>query len=313
MSRRVLAAAALVLWLLPGVAAAHGFHPGSLVLVETEPGAFSMSWTAPVDTAAGAGQLSLDFPDHCRPLAAALDCGPAGLFGDIAVRGLAADRGQVAVWIRFLDSAEVDALITGAAPRLSIDRAPGPDPGLWARLGAERALAGLAPLAFVLGLVLVAGASPVRRLAAALGAFAGALAAGLALAATGVASAAAAPLGALVAAGVVLVAAEALRERPTLTRRAPWLWGLAAGGAVGLGLGAALVRLGTPPGWLAPAVAASAAGAAAALVGAAAAAALVGRFGGAPLARLRPTACYALGGAGAWQLFEGAIAIATGP
>lgn len=249
-ARVILAALAFAIaWLASSVAEAHGLRPGALTLVEREPGVFTVAYTEPMDTRTVTAPVEFELPDGCRREADVLDCTGTGLHGTIAFPGLAEQGGKVVVFVRFLDGPPLEAIVDADDPRLELDRPPGDSAPAWIRLGILHILGGLDHLAFVLGLLLVVGLHDLRRLVATITSFTLAHSVTLALAATGVVSLHSAPVEATIAASVVLVAREAIDERDTLTRRAPWIVALAFGLVHGLGFAGALASWGMPAGW----------------------------------------------------------------
>ncbi|HEU5060474.1 MAG TPA: HupE/UreJ family protein [Kofleriaceae bacterium] len=243
--------AGALLLLAPASAAAHDFNPGVLALVETgEQGRFAMQWTPPVDSTGSEAEVGVTLPADCRQAGdrKRVDCGAGGLAGTIAFRGMDSPRMKVVVYIRWLDGSESEQIVTGAEPRLDVERRPHRSLLPWVRLGVEHILLGFDHLAFLLGMLLVLNLALDRRLVATITAFTAAHSLSLALAVTGVVRVPSAPVEALIAASVVLVAREALGERPTATRRWPWLVAGLFGLVHGLGFAGALAELGLPSG-----------------------------------------------------------------
>ncbi|HET6584741.1 MAG TPA: HupE/UreJ family protein [Nannocystaceae bacterium] len=308
----LLAVLASLASLASSTARAHGLHPGVLTLVEGEPGVFTIAWTEPMDTVGLAAPVEIEFPAPCRRTGDVLDCGPAGLRGTIAFRGLDAGRAQVMTLVRFGDGREVEAMVTGDDPSLALAESPGRSALAWLRLGVEHILGGLDHLAFVLGLLLVIGTEHLRRLVATITAFTVAHSITLVLAATGVLVLPSAPVEATIAASVVLVAREALDHRPTLTRRAPWVIAFVFGLVHGLGFAGALADWGLPEGWIGRSLLFFNVGVELGqLAVVVVTVAIVRRFA-ARLAPLAPVAAYAIGGLAAWWLIERTLAVMAG-
>jgi hypothetical protein len=289
----------------------HGLHPGVLTLVEREPGVFTVAWTEPVDTTGLLAPVEVVFPEPCRRHDDVLDCAPVGLHGAIGFRGLDAERARVMTLVRFLDGRAVEAMIAGDDPQLQVDRSPGRSARAWLSLGVEHILGGLDHLAFVLGLLLVVGTRDLRRLVATITAFTLAHSITLALAATGTLVLASAPVEATIAASVVLVAREALHDRPTLTRRAPWLVALVFGLVHGLGFAGALTAWGLPDGWIGWSLLWFNVGVELGQLAVVVLSVAIVRLAGARIARLSPVAAYAIGGLAAWWLLERSAAVLT--
>jgi hydrogenase/urease accessory protein HupE len=281
-----------------------------LSLVEISPDRFAVSWTEPVDSRRSApAPVAIDFPPGCERTGAILEC-TGGLHGEIAFRDLSGPRVRVVVAIRRLDGTRSEGVATAASPRVDADA--GPSITSWTLLGVEHIATGLDHVAFLLGLLLVAGLD--RRIVVTVTAFTLAHSLTLALAVLDVVHLPSAPVEATIAASVVLVAREALRpDAPTLAHRAPWLVALVFGLVHGLGFAGALRDVGLPPGGAPLALLGFNLGVEIgqlALVLAALAVARLARAGFRDgLARLRAPAAYALGALGALWLVERTAAI----
>lgn len=314
MSLRTLATGlvlALLITLGSRPAAAHGLHPGVLTLVEQTPGVFTIAFTEPVDTTEAAPRIELVFPEHCQRRAEQLDCTPSGLHGEITLRTSTTARLRVMGLVRFLDGRSVEAMLTEGSPTLRVDRSPGRSGWAWLTLGVEHILGGYDHLAFVIGLLLVVGTRSLRRLVTTITAFTLAHSITLALAATGLLTLAAAPVEATIAASVVLVAREATHERPTLTRRAPWLVALVFGLVHGLGFAGAMAEWGLPPGWVGRSLLWFNLGVELGQLAVVAVVVLAVRLFGRRLAGLQPLFARAIGGLAAWWLIARTLAILT--
>ncbi len=310
--RIALVAFALFSLVLPARrAAAHGLHPGVLTLVEREPGVFTIAWTEPVDTSGGTPPVELVFPEGCRRAADRLECGPDGLDGAIEFRGLDGDRARVMTLVRFADGRAIEALVGGDAPRLELRAPPGRSATAWIRLGVEHILGGLDHVAFVLGLLLVVGTHSVRRLVATITAFTVAHSITLVLAATGTLVLASAPVEATIAASVVLVAREAMDERDTITRRAPWVVAFAFGLVHGLGFAGALAEWGLPAGWVGWSLVCFNAGVELGQLAVVLVCVALVRLVGARLAPLQRPAAYAIGAVATFWLLQRALPMIT--
>jgi len=223
---------------------AHDFRPGVLLLAEIAPGEYSVKWTAPVDATGEGETLAPQFPSSCSLEGTRLRCGPDGLRGRIAIEGMHMPSTQVVLMVRGRDGRVREQLITGSAPSIELGPEQARSFASWIGLGVEHILKGYDHLAFLMGLLLVGGWS--RRIVATITAFTLAHSLTLGLAATGVIQLASAPVEAAIAASILLLAAEALRDRETLARRAPWLVALIFGLVHGLGFAESLRSLGLP-------------------------------------------------------------------
>lgn len=290
--------------LVGGSAAAHDFRPGVVVLRETGPGAFDLSWTPPIDSGAPT-ELEPRFPPACARTGGRLSC-PAGLIGTIEFEGL---RGQAVVLVRWRDGRTEERLATASAPRVVLGGQSG---WLWVRVGLEHILTGLDHLAFVAGLLLLVGVT--RRLVWAITAFTLAHSVTLALSAFDLLRLSAAPVEASIALSVVLVAREALSAEPTATRRWPHLVAGAFGLVHGLGFAGGLAELGLAPGAVVLPLAGFNLGIELGQLLAIAACLALLRLGGERLRApaLRRAACLGLGSLGAYWFFDRAAGIVTG-
>jgi hypothetical protein len=303
-------AVALLALASPWRAVAHDFSPGVLSLVETTAGRFDLAWTEPVDSQGAPGGVHVAFPPQCRREGVHLDCGTAGLHGEIAFEGMHAARMRVVVAIQRLGAAPEERIVTGAEPRLRLPEGGSGSAAVWLRLGVAHILGGLDHLAFVLGLLLIS--RPDRRLLWTITAFTLAHSVTLALATQGALRLASAPVEATIAASVVLVAREAMHDQPTLTRRATWAVALLFGLVHGLGFAGALRALGLPSGSVIPALLWFNVGVELGQLGVVAVALLGWRLLRPRLegvAWIKPAAAYAIGGLGAWWLIARTVAI----
>jgi hydrogenase/urease accessory protein HupE len=234
----------------PSLAAAHDTSPGILAIEERADGMRAV-WTAPVDTrAADDGRVRPVFPDECTMTGTSLTC-EHGIPRSVRIDGLDGTRIRVVVSLRRADGTSREAIATAEAPSVSL-AGDGRDLGGWVRLGIEHVLLGLDHLAFLLGLLLVAQLD--RRVLLTVTAFTLAHSLTLALSVLDVVRVASAPVEAAIAASVLLVARESLHERPTLTRRAPWIVAGVFGLVHGLGFASALREIGVPSGSVVPAL-----------------------------------------------------------
>jgi hypothetical protein len=157
----------------------------------------------------------------------------------------------------------------------------------------------------------VVGTKSLRRLVGTITAFTVAHSITLLFAATGVLGLASAPVEATIAASVVLVAREALHERPTLTRQAPWAVAFVFGLVHGLGFAGALSAWGLPEGWIAPSLLWFNVGVEIGQLGVVVVSVAIVRRFGARLGRFHPSAAYAIGGLAMWWLIERVLAVIT--
>lgn len=295
---------AIALLMVSSTAHAHDFTPGVLSLREVGPGTFRFAFTEPVDSHGPPLRVAPRFADHCARAGDRIACGDRGI-EEIAFDGLRDPRVRVVVLIRTRDGRRAEHIVDGGDPRLAIDRAPGSSWSSWLALGVEHVLLGADHLAFLIGLLLVAGID--RRIAITVTAFTLAHSATLALATLGVVTLASAPVEAVIASSVVLVAREALHREETWTRRAPWAVALAFGLVHGLGFAGAIRSIGVPRDAMLTALLSFNAGVELAQLAVVAIAALTGWLARGRLEPLRRPLCYALGALGVWWALERTI------
>ncbi|WAS99400.1 HupE/UreJ family protein [Nannocystis punicea] len=249
--RPVPALACAALLLAASVARAHEFRPAVLVLEEAGDGRVDGRLELPPEL--DASPLVVELPPHCRPLPASpgrlrVDCGAAGLRGELRVTGL--ERGELIVRLRLHQHGLQTMVVRPGQTSVPLTADPGPPPGYLA-LGVEHILGGADHLLFVAGLTLLV--RPALRLAGALTAFTAAHSLTLALAALGVLALPQPPVEACIAVSLVLLArALALDARPSAG--AAWRLAAACGLLHGLGFAGALADVGLPPGAAVPAL-----------------------------------------------------------
>lgn len=240
----------VVALLMSSVTLAHDVRPATLSLIELEDGRVSVAWTPPISTAGPDSQIEPVYPGHCVERSAReLDCGTAGLSGELRIAGLAGKSAQVVVQVERADgSAQVAALRDGQETlRLGIGTGGAKLQLAWTYtvIGVEHIVLGIDHVLFVLGLLFVVGFE--RRLVATITAFTVAHSITLGCSVLGLVALPIAPVEAVIALSILLVASEACHERPTLTRRAPWAVAFAFGLLHGFGFAGALQEIGLPP------------------------------------------------------------------
>lgn len=242
-----------------GRARGHELDSASLSLVEVEPGRFLVRWHASSATLQDDLATAVAFPAPCRLRGDRLDCGASDLVGTLAFPWIEGTLTRVVVDVEWRNGARVLRVITSGAPSLRLYgglasdwRALPPIVVDYVRLGVEHILTGFDHLLFVIGVFLLVGRG--ARLVATITAFTVAHSASLALTVLGVVRVPQAPVEASIALSIVLVCAECLRPRDSLTRRAPWAVAFALGLLHGLGFASALLELGVPEQHLASAL-----------------------------------------------------------
>jgi hydrogenase/urease accessory protein HupE len=249
MSRWLRAGLLAALFALAGAAAAHEMSMAELELREVARGEFLWQWTASGSRPANE-QLTPQWPDGCLADANVLRCGQAGLRGTLAMQGVGQRYSAALVKVFWLDGASRVYTLTAAQRTVHLygaaedPRGFGEIAGAYTLLGVEHILSGFDHLLFVLGLLFLVGFN--RRLVATITAFTLAHSLTLALSALGWLMLRAPPVEATIALSIVLVAGEALHQRPTLSRRWPALVAFLFGLVHGLGFAGALKEIGLP-------------------------------------------------------------------
>jgi hypothetical protein len=225
--------------------------------------------------------------------------------------GLDEQRAPVAVAVRWLDGTSVEVMVEPDDPTVALAPSAGRLVSSWIELGVEHIFGGLDHVAFVLGLLLVVGASNLRRLVATITAFTLAHSVTLALAVLGLLTLPSAPVEATIAASVVLVAREGTHDADTITRRAPWAVALVFGLVHGLGFAGALTETALPQANLGFALLGFNLGVELGQLAIIFAVIATVRLLPPSTHRLRIPACYTIGLLGAWWLIDRTAAIVT--
>ena len=265
--------AVIVLALRAHAAYAHTFEPALLDLRERGTGVFDVVWRPPGKESGalmpGEPELVPRLPASCADRgslgesdelkAFRVDCGPERLRGaTLAVPGVAGSRVDVIVRVAWNDGRVESGVLRSDSAEWTVPA--GPSGGIVAlgapartvatrylALGVDHILRGTDHVLFVLGLLLLVGAT--RALVATISAFTVAHSLTLAAAILGVVRVPSAPVEALIALSIVLLARELLRgpdEPATLTQRFPWVVAFAFGLLHGLGFAGALAETGVP-------------------------------------------------------------------
>lgn len=216
-------------------------------------GIYRMKWTPPKSAGAVEARVAPIFPPQCKVGPAKLDCGEKGLTGTLAFSGLAGSNVEVVVQIRRADGSARTEVLSGDRSELEVGSEAfgggGPTTQLalaYTAIGVEHILIGFDHLLFVLGLILVVGFT--RDLLWTITAFTVAHSITLACSVLGVLTLPSAPVETTIALSILLVAAEALHDRPTLTRTSPWLVSFGFGLIHGFGFSGAIQEIGMPDG-----------------------------------------------------------------
>jgi hydrogenase/urease accessory protein HupE len=238
----------LLLALAGRPALAHEMSMAEMELRETAPGLFLWQWTA-TNRPAG-DDLVPHWPDACHVEGTRLRCQEAGLTGTLSMDGVGKRYSAAMVKVFWLDGQSRVYTLTAAQPQVHLygsaddRRGLGEIASAYLLLGIEHILTGIDHLLFVIGLLFLVGFR--RRLIATITAFTIAHSLTLALSALGWLTLRPPPVEAAIALSIVLVAAEALHDRPTLARRWPAVVAFAFGLVHGLGFAGALKEIGLP-------------------------------------------------------------------
>jgi hydrogenase/urease accessory protein HupE len=249
--RRCFWAALWALATLAGPAAqAHEISMAEMQLRETSRGEFLWQWTAGLRSGDDLRPL---WPEPCREDAegaGVLRCGPGGLSGRLGMDGVGKRFSAVLVKVYWLDGQSSVHTLTQGQPEVQLfgtaddRRNLGEIASAYAVLGVEHILAGIDHLLFVIALLFLVGFQ--RRLVWTITAFTVAHSVTLALSALGLLTLRPPPVEATIALSILLVAGEALHQRPTLSRRWPALVAFLFGLVHGLGFAGALEQIGLP-------------------------------------------------------------------
>jgi hydrogenase/urease accessory protein HupE len=227
---------------------AHEMTMAELELRESANDEFLWMWVANEQPVAE--ELSLHWPDACHADEAVVHCGPAGLRGTLAVKGIGKSFSAAIVKVYWLGGQSRVYALTSAQPEVHLygsaedQRGMGELARAYTVLGVEHILTGYDHLAFVLGLLFLVGFN--KRLLFTITAFTAAHSLTLAISALGLLALRPPPVEATIALSIMLVAGEALHERQTLSKRWPALVAFLFGLVHGLGFAGALQEIGLP-------------------------------------------------------------------
>jgi len=258
---RLLVLFVALLGLLAVPARADDFRPGYLEWRETAPGAWAVTWKAPL-LGGLATRTRPSIPSSCRASPAErsfeapavveryqVDCSASLAGREVGLIGLESGFSDALLRIAPLDGTVQAARLTPLEPNLTVAAQVTRSEIWWTylRLGVTHILSGWDHLLFVIGLVLLVRGW--RQIVATVTAFT--LAHSLTLVATtlGLVTVPSKPVEICIALSIVLLAREILRrsdEPPTLARRAPALIAFAFGLLHGFGFARVLAELGLP-------------------------------------------------------------------
>jgi hydrogenase/urease accessory protein HupE len=197
------------------------------------------------------------WPAQCNDVDGNLHCGEQGLAGPLRIEGVGERYSAAIVRIYWRDGESVFTLTKGQ-PEVRLfgsaedRRSLGEVARAYVVLGVEHILGGIDHLAFVVSLLFLVGFR--RQLVWTITAFTAAHSLTLVVSALGWLTLRPPPVEASIALSIMLVAGEALHDRPTLARRWPALVAFLFGLVHGLGFAGALSAIGLPQRHLLPAL-----------------------------------------------------------
>jgi hydrogenase/urease accessory protein HupE len=235
-------------------ATAHEMSMAEMELRETARGEFIWQWSATNDKRPMGEDLLPQWPDGCTAAGNALHCGGEGLTGTLEIDGVGSRYSAVLVRIYWADGEVRVYTLTKSQPHVQLFGSS-EDRRSWYQiasaytvLGIEHILSGYDHLMFVCSLLFLVSFR--RQLFWTITAFTAAHSLTLASAALGWLTLRPPPVEATIALSIVLVAAEALHKRPTISRRWPALVAFLFGLIHGLGFAGALREVGLPQNYL---------------------------------------------------------------
>ena len=240
----------LLLLFLAWPVLAHEMSIAEMQLQEVAQGEFIIAWGTPAKVRPIAEDLMPQWPDGCKADAHVVRCTAPDLTGTLSLEGLGQAYSAAVVTVRYLDGQQRVYTLTSTQPRVRLGGLV-PDSrgglaiaGTYIALGVEHILSGADHLLFVISLLFLVGFQ--RRLVWTLTAFTASHSITLACSALGLLTLRPPPVEACIALSIVLVSAEALHHRDTLSRRWPAVVAFLFGLVHGLGFAGALKDIGLP-------------------------------------------------------------------
>lgn len=232
------------------LANAHEMTLAEVTVREVTQGQFVWSWGIPGKNKPIAQDLMIVWPEGCLGDERALRCGPKGLSGMLSVKGLGDNYSAAILTVTWLGNEQSTYTLSKNRPSVRLFGAQRDDRDAlellitYAELGVEHILSGVDHLFFVSSLLFLVGFN--KRLLATITAFTVAHSITLVASALGALSMRSPPVEAVIALSIVLVCAEALSNRDTLTRRLPAVVSFVFGMVHGLGFAGGLRDFGLP-------------------------------------------------------------------
>ena len=229
---------------------AHEMTMADLTMRELAPKEFVWSWGIPGKNTPVSQDLTPVWPEGCVGDARTVRCGERGLAGSLSVNGIGKNYSAVILRITWQGEQRSTFTLTQNQPAARLFGSARDERDAWqvaqtyAVLGIEHILSGIDHLLFVLSLLFLVGFR--RQLLATITLFTVAHSLTLAASALGALTLRPPPVEAVIALSIVLVCAEALSQKDTLTRRWPGIVAFVFGLIHGLGFAGALKDIGLP-------------------------------------------------------------------
>jgi len=229
---------------------AHEMTMADLTMREVTPKEFVWAWGVPGKNIPISQDLTPAWPEGCVGDAKTVRCGERGLAGSLAVNGIGKNYSAVILRITWQGEQRSTFTLTKNQPTARLFGSARDERDVWqvaqtyVVLGIEHILSGIDHLFFVISLLLLVGFR--RQLLATITLFTAAHSLTLAASALGALTLRPPPVEAVIALSIVLVSAEALSHKDTLTRRWPGIVAFVFGLIHGLGFAGALKEIGLP-------------------------------------------------------------------
>lgn len=231
-------------------ACAHEMTMADLTMREVAPKEFVWSWGIPGKNIPISQDLTPVWPEGCVGDAKTVRCGDRGLAGSLTVNGIGKNYSAVILRITWQGEQRSTFTLTKNQPAARLLGSARDERDEWqvaqtyVVLGIEHILSGIDHLFFVISLLLLVGFR--RQLLATITLFTVAHSLTLAASALGALTLRPPPVEAVIALSIVLVSAEALSQKDTLTRQWPGIVAFVFGLIHGLGFAGALKEIGLP-------------------------------------------------------------------
>jgi hydrogenase/urease accessory protein HupE len=221
-----------------------------LTMREVAPKEFVWAWGIPGKNTPISQDLTPVWPEGCIGDTKTVRCGERGLAGSLTVNGIGKNYSAVILRITWQGEQRSTFTLTKNQPAARLfgsardERDAGQVAQTYGVLGIEHILSGIDHLLFVISLLLLVGFR--RQLLATITLFTVAHSLTLAASALGALTLRPPPVEAVIALSIVLVSAEALSQKDTITRRWPGIVAFVFGLIHGLGFAGALKDIGLP-------------------------------------------------------------------